>query len=97
MSGEELLVGGELPDDVVAKLALYDNPAQRPPTAPILIVQGTADEAVPAGITEVLVQQINAQDQRQPERVVVIEGANHDDAVFQSTTLVADWIETKLR
>jgi pimeloyl-ACP methyl ester carboxylesterase len=84
---------GVVPDDVVAKLGRWDNPAQAPSSAPILIVQGTADEAVPYDITVVLVRQLRAY--AQPVRPVPIEGADHEEAVFASTVLVADWITTR--
>jgi alpha-beta hydrolase superfamily lysophospholipase len=80
-------------EDVLAKLRRWDNPAQSPPSAPILIVQGTADEAVPYTVTAVLVRQLRAY--AQPVRAVPIEGADHEEAVFASTVLVADWIAAR--
>ena len=94
LSRTDFLVGGNLPDAVVAKLARRDNPAQRPSSAPILVVQGTADEAVPADVTGLLVEQLRAYPQ--PVEVVMLEGATHDEAVFDTTTLVADWIAARL-
>jgi pimeloyl-ACP methyl ester carboxylesterase len=90
---EELLVNGTLPDAVIAKLGRFDNPAQTPPSAPILIVQGTADDAVPYTITEALVAQLRTYDQ--PVRLKEIAGASHDEAVFQSVTLVDNWIAAR--
>nr|BFE72001.1 hypothetical protein GCM10020092_053020 [Actinoplanes digitatis] len=82
------------PPPVVRKLAQYDNPAQSAPSAPILIVQGTADAAVPYEITaDPLLDQLRAYSQ--PVRFVPLEGETHDGAVFASTTLVADWIATR--
>ncbi len=92
---EELLVGGMLPDAVVAKLARYGNPAQAAPSAPMLIVQGTLDEAVPYDVTAgLLLPQLSAY--RQPVEFVTVEGANHDGAVFQTVDQVADWIAARL-
>ncbi|MET8153329.1 lipase family protein [Actinoplanes sp. NPDC049668] len=94
LTARQLLNGGALPPPVVRKLAQYDNPAQSAPSAPILIVQGTADEAVPYDITAgPLLNQLRAYDQ--PVRFVPLEGETHDGAVFASTTLVADWIATR--
>jgi pimeloyl-ACP methyl ester carboxylesterase len=90
LTAQQLLVGGQLPAAFVRKLAQRDNPAQRPSSAPILIVQGTADDAVPEFATDLLVQQL--QQYSQPVQVVKIEGATHDGAVIESTALVADWI-----
>jgi alpha-beta hydrolase superfamily lysophospholipase len=95
LTAGQLLVGGSLPDPVVAELAHYDNPAQSAPTAPVLIVQGTADEAVPAVITaNYLVPELG---NTQPVQYVPIEGATHDSAVVDSAGLVADWIAARLQ
>jgi pimeloyl-ACP methyl ester carboxylesterase len=95
LTASELLVGGALPASVVTKLAHYDNPAQAPSSAPILLVQGTADEAVPYDLTAgALLPQLQAYSQ--PVTFEAVEGANHDGAVFQTTDLVADWIAARL-
>jgi pimeloyl-ACP methyl ester carboxylesterase len=94
LTAEQLLVGGALPATVVTKLAHYDNPAQSPPSAPILLVQGTADEAVPYDITAgPLREQLVAYDQ--PVQFVPVDGANHDGAVIATTGLVANWIAAR--
>lgn len=90
LNAHQLLVGGALTPATIAKLAQYDNPAQTAPTAPILIVQGTADEAVPVDITGALLGELAAYSQ--PVTYEEIEGATHDGSVFQSTVIVADWI-----
>ena len=96
LTPEELLVGGALPDAVVAKLAHWVNPAQAAPTAPILLVQGTDDEAVPYYITaDALLPQLQSYG-TQPVQFVQVSGANHDGAVFATTGLVADWLATRL-
>jgi len=94
LTPEQLLVGGKLPDSVTAKLARYGNPAQTAPSAPILIVQGTDDEAVPLFVTEILLEQLAQY--RQPVEFWRIEGANHDGAVFQTVDRVANWIAARL-
>ncbi|SNY73112.1 alpha/beta fold hydrolase [Paractinoplanes atraurantiacus] len=94
LTATQLLNGGQLPDAWVAKLAHYDNPAQTAPSAPILIVQGTADEAVPAAVTDILVDQL---DDYRPVRYDKLPGQTHDGAVFASTETVADWIADRLR
>jgi pimeloyl-ACP methyl ester carboxylesterase len=94
LTAEQLLVGGALPASVLAKLAQYGNPAQSAPSAPILIVQGTADDAVPYDVTEgMLLAQLAAY--RQPVEFVPVEGANHDDSVFWTVDLVANWIAAR--
>lgn len=92
LTADQLLVGGALPQAVVDKLARWDNPAQAAPTAPILIVQGTADEAVPYEITAgPLLTELNGW-KTEPVDFVSIDGATHEGAVFDSVTTVADWI-----
>ena len=90
----QLVLGRKLPQPVVDQLARYDNPAQQPPSAPILIVQGTADEAVPFDITAgPLLGRLNAYDQ--PVTFVPLQNETHDGAVFASVTVVADWIAAR--
>ncbi|GIF15487.1 alpha/beta fold hydrolase [Actinoplanes teichomyceticus] len=94
LTAEQLVVGGVVPDAVLAKFAQYDNPAQTAPSAPILIVQGTADTAVPYDVTAgVLVPQLQAYSQ--PVRFEAIQDATHDTSVIESADLVADWIATR--
>ncbi|HET6480249.1 MAG TPA: alpha/beta fold hydrolase [Actinoplanes sp.] len=94
LTAAQLLVGGALPQSVVNKLSKYANPGQKAPSAPILLVQGTADEAVPFVITAgPLLTQLTAYSQ--PVQFVEIDGATHDGAVLQSTTTVADWIAAR--
>ena len=91
LTANQLLVGGSLPANWINKLKQYDNPAQTAPTAPIYLVQGTDDEAVPAFITEeLLLPQL--QQYTQPVQFVEVVGANHDGAVTATTDQVGDWI-----
>ena len=91
LTARQLLVGGALPQPVINKLAHYDNPAQSAPSAPMLIVQGTADESVPYDITAgPLLRQLRAYNQ--PVEFVPVRGATHDGAVFATVDQVADWI-----
>jgi len=94
LSASQLLVGGALPAAVVTKLAHYDNPAQAAPSAPILLVQGTDDEAVPYDITAgPLLDELNAYSQS--ILFLPVEGATHDTAVIQTAGQVADWIAAR--
>jgi alpha-beta hydrolase superfamily lysophospholipase len=94
LSATQLLVGGALPAAVVAKLKHYINPAQTAPSAPMLIVQGTDDEAVPYFIThDYLLPELCAY--HQPVNFVAVAGATHDTAVTQTASQVADWIAAR--
>jgi len=91
LTAEQLVPNGQVPQIVLDKLAQYGNPATSPPSAPILIVQGTEDEAVPYEITAgPLMDELSVY--RQPVEFVPLEGQNHDGAVFASTETVATWI-----
>jgi len=96
LTADQLLVGGALPDAIVAKLAHLDNPGQSPPSAPILLVQGTDDDAVPYSITAgPLLSELDAYNPQPPVDFVTVDGATHDGAVFATTDLVANWIAGK--
>ncbi|WP_127552764.1 alpha/beta hydrolase [Actinoplanes sp. OR16] len=90
----ELVNGGTVPTAVVTKMAGYENPAQTAPSAPVLIVHGEDDEAVPYFLsTDYLVPQIQAYGV--PVTFLGLPGADHEEAVFESTEYVADWIAAR--
>jgi alpha-beta hydrolase superfamily lysophospholipase len=89
------LEGGELPASVVRKLARWDNPGQLAPSAPILLVQGTADEAVPDFVTrDYLLPQLSRYGTATVE-YKEYPGATHEGAVSQSVDFVDGWIATR--
>jgi pimeloyl-ACP methyl ester carboxylesterase len=91
----DFLAGGTLPQTVVDKLARWDNPAQSPPSARILLVQGTADEAVPDFVTrDLLVPELTAYPGAQVEYQEYV-GADHEGAVIQSVDFVNRWIAAR--
>jgi pimeloyl-ACP methyl ester carboxylesterase len=94
LNANQLLVGGALSDSLVNELVHFVNPAQQPSSAPILLIQGTEDEAVPYDITaEALLPEL--QQYSQPVQFVPVEGADHDGSVTATTGLVADWIAAR--
>jgi pimeloyl-ACP methyl ester carboxylesterase len=95
LTAEQLLIGGTLPPAVVTKLARYVDPAQSPTTAPVLLVQGTDDMAVPAFLTtDLLFPQLDAY--AQPVDLIEVPGADHDSAVVVTADKVATWIAGRL-
>jgi pimeloyl-ACP methyl ester carboxylesterase len=88
------LEGGTLPQTVVRKLAYWDNPGQSPPSAPILLVQGTADDAVPYTVTRSLARELNRYGTATVE-YKEYEGATHEGAVIESVAFVDRWITTR--
>jgi len=94
LTASQLLVGGALSTPLVNELVHYVNPAQQPSSAPILLIQGTEDEAVPYDITaEALLPEL--QQYPQPVQFVPVQGADHDGAVTATTSLVANWIAAR--
>lgn len=93
LTADELLVGGALPDDIIAKLAIYANPAQQASTVPVLLVQGTADQDVPADLTYLLDSQICSYGT--PTYLHVVDGADHIGSVEQSTAFVSSYISAR--
>jgi len=95
LTADQLVPGGVVPQIVLTKLAQYGNPATTAPSAPILIVQGTLDDAVPYDITAgPLLEELGRY--RQPVEFVPLAGETHDGAVFASTGTVANWIAQRL-
>ncbi|GAA1647171.1 alpha/beta fold hydrolase [Actinoplanes couchii] len=92
-TAEELIEGGEVPSAWLNKMMQYENPLQTAPSAPVLIVHGTDDEAVPYFLSEILANQVTSYGVNLTFQT--IEGANHDGAVIQSATQVADWIAAR--
>ncbi|MEV6599679.1 alpha/beta fold hydrolase [Actinoplanes sp. NPDC051346] len=94
LTPEQLVPGGVVSPTVLAKLARYGNPATVAPSAPILIVQGTDDDAVPYDITaDLLLEQLRGYSQ--PVEFVPLAGETHDGAVFASVETVATWIAAR--
>jgi len=93
VSPTDLVVGGVLPDGIVAKLAHYGNPAQEPSSVPILLVQGTADHTVPPAITGILQSEECAY--ATPSFLQYINGATHDDVPSRSIDLVSAYISDR--
>jgi predicted esterase len=94
LQARQLLVGGALPQPVVDQLAHYANPAQVASSAPILLVQGTADTSIPYEITAGPLQD-QLRRYPQPVSLVTLENETHDGAVIASATTVADWIAAR--
>ena len=94
LTPEQLVPNGVVPQAVITKLAQYGNPGGAAPSAPILIVQGTDDEAVPYVITAgPLLDKLSQY--RQPVDFITLEGETHDGAVFASVDTVATWIAAR--
>lgn len=93
LTADDLLIGGELPQIIVDKLAQNGNPAQQASSAPILMTQGSADMVVPTELTQLLQSQVCAHGTR--SFLQIVEGGDHEDAVAQTITQVRDYIAAR--
>jgi pimeloyl-ACP methyl ester carboxylesterase len=93
LTPSELLTGGQLPQNIIDKLAQNGNPAQQASVVPVMLTQGTADETVPADLTYLLDTQICSYGT--PTYLQVVEGADHEGAVLQTLDSVANYIQAR--
>jgi fermentation-respiration switch protein FrsA (DUF1100 family) len=93
LTADQLLVGGVLPDSVVAKAA-RNNPAQQPNSAPVLLVQGDADQTIPLELTELLLQEECAVNTA-PTQLSVYPGQDHDPVLYASQSDVVAYVTAR--
>ena len=89
LTADELLVGGQLSAALVAKFAA-NNPGQVAGDSPVLLVQGTDDDTIPADLTQYLHSQLCAFEQ--PVELMEYPGAGHVDVLATSQSDVIDYI-----
>jgi pimeloyl-ACP methyl ester carboxylesterase len=94
LTPDELLVGGQLSDAVVAKFAA-SNPGQKAANSPVLLVQGMDDDTIPADLTEYFQSQLCAFDQ--PVQLTEYAGAGHVDVLPASQEDVIDYISDRFK
>jgi dipeptidyl aminopeptidase/acylaminoacyl peptidase len=94
MTADELLAGGQLSDAVVAKFAA-SNPGQEAGNAPVLLVQGTDDDTIPADLTQYLQSQLCAF--AQPVQLTEYPGADHVDVLPAAEDDVIDYIAARFK
>src|SRR5215218_6113722 len=92
LAADELLVGGQLSDTLVAKFA-DSNPGAEPGNAPLLLVQGVDDDTIPVDLTEYLASQLCAFDQ--PVQLAEYPGAGHVDVLTASQADVIEYIDAR--
>jgi len=86
----QMVVGGQVPQSIVSKLAHYGNPAQQPSSAPTLLVQGTADQTVPPDLTAYLESQMCTV--HDTVSLQYAEGIDHDSLPSHTIDLVRQYI-----
>jgi alpha-beta hydrolase superfamily lysophospholipase len=75
-----------------AELGHYDNPDNTPTAGPILVIQGSTDQDVPAAVTQLLVQHLQQLGSDVTERVY--PGLNHDQVLGPSSCDQLAWLAT---
>ena len=93
LTADQLLVGGVLPDSIVAKAA-RNNPAQQANSAPVLLVQGDADQTIPLELTELLLQEECAVNPL-PTALAVYPGQDHDPVLYASQADVVSYVAAR--
>ena len=94
LTADELLVGGQLSDAVVAKFAA-SNPGNEAANSPVLLVQGLNDDTIPADLTQSFHTQLCAFDQ--PVQLTEYTGVGHIDVLPASQDDVIDYITDRFK
>jgi pimeloyl-ACP methyl ester carboxylesterase len=94
LTADELLVGGQLSDALVAKFT-SSNPGQEAANSPVLLVQGSDDDTIPADLTEYFQSQLCVFDQ--PVQLTEYPGAGHVDVLAASQGDVIDYITARFK
>jgi dipeptidyl aminopeptidase/acylaminoacyl peptidase len=94
LTADELLVGGELSDALLAKFAA-NNPGQEAPNSPVLLVQGLTDDTVPADVTRSLQGQVCTFGQ--PVQLAEYPGLGHIDVLPAAQGDVIDYIAARFK
>ncbi|HEU4541740.1 MAG TPA: dienelactone hydrolase family protein, partial [Jiangellaceae bacterium] len=83
---------GQLSDALVAKFT-NSNPGQAAANSPVLLVQGTNDDTIPADLTQYLHSQLCAYDE--PVQLTEYPGAGHVDVLQASQGDVIDYLTAR--
>ena len=94
LTADELLVGGELSDAVLAKFAA-NNPGQAAPGSPVMLVQGLADDTIPAAVTQSLQGQLCTFGQS--VQLTEYAGLGHIDLLPASQGDVIDYLAARFK
>jgi hypothetical protein len=92
LTADELLVGGELSDAILAKFAA-NNPGQVAPGSPVMLVQGLTDDTIPADVTRSLQDELCTFGQ--PVQLTEYPGLGHIDVLPSAQADVVDYIAAR--
>jgi pimeloyl-ACP methyl ester carboxylesterase len=93
LTADQLLIGGVLPDSIIAKAA-QNNPAQQSNNAPVFLVQGDADTTIPLELTELLLQEECAVN-TVPTQLGVYPGQDHDPVLYAAQSDIVNYITAR--
>jgi pimeloyl-ACP methyl ester carboxylesterase len=94
LTADQMVVGGALPDSLVADSAARGNPAQQPNTAPVFLVQGGADQTIPPDLTGLL-QLEECAVNTVATQLTIYPDQDHDPVLYASQTDVANYITAR--
>ncbi len=94
LTADQMVIGGVLPDSLVADSAAHSNPAQQPNTAPVFLVQGDADTTIPPDLTGLL-QLEECAVNTVPTQLTLYPGQDHDPVLYASQSDVAAYITAR--
>jgi pimeloyl-ACP methyl ester carboxylesterase len=94
LTADELVVGGQLSDALVAKFA-ESKPGREAANSPVLFVQGLEDDAIPADLTQYFHGRLCAFDE--PVQLSEYPGAGHVEVLAASQDDVIDYIAARFK
>jgi pimeloyl-ACP methyl ester carboxylesterase len=93
LTAEQMVVGGVLPDSLIAK-ATRNNPGQQSSNAPVFLVQGGADQTVPPELTGLL-QQEECAVNTFPTQLTIYPGQDHDPVLYAALSDEVSYITAR--
>ena len=94
LTADQMLVGGVLPDSLVADSAARSDPAQQPNTAPVFLVQGGADQTIPPELTGLL-QQEECAVNTVATQLTIYPGQDHDPVLYAAQADIVTYISAR--
>jgi pimeloyl-ACP methyl ester carboxylesterase len=94
LTADQMLIGGVLPDSLVADSAARSDPAQQPNTAPVFLVQGGADQTIPPELTGLL-QQEECAVNTVATQLTLYPGQDHDPVLYAAQADVVSYISAR--
>jgi pimeloyl-ACP methyl ester carboxylesterase len=94
LTAQQMVVGGVLPDSLLATGAALSNPAQQPSNSPVFLVQGAADQTIPPELTGLLQQEECAVD-TYGTQLTLYPGQDHDPVLYAAQADIVSYITAR--